>query len=395
MLPFSVQLKPGQPSHEQVLLAVHDALEAGQLRDGDLFPSTRDLAQELRISPKAAQRVVQELRSQGLLAQQEGSRFLVRRESRGASRTPVDEDQRPTEAENPTSSTLGEYPFPFDTDANTGGKIDTYLIRRRLAQGGMGVVFLGFDPALEREIAIKVLAPQLAASAEARQRFLREARAQAGVDHENVLPVHAVGEFHGFPYLVMPLVRGESLQTRLQRDGVLDLESFLEVAIKVASGLQAAHSEGLIHRDIKPDNVLLENPPGHRVWLADFGLARAREDHDLTGTGLIPGTPRFSSPEQAAGRTLDHRTDLFSLGSLFYTMATGVGPFDGGSPMAVLKRILDDPPLPSHQGRNDFPTDVHRLIMQLLEKDPEDRPQEATVVTERLRKIQAEPPIER
>ncbi len=378
MLPFSVQLKPGEPTHEQIIAAVRTALTTGQLRDGDPFPSIREMTQELRISPSAAQKAVSRLREEGFLAQQAGSGFMVRLDPTPSLKPSQAADEIPTEIEVSHGAAI-DPAFPFlaaERGVDGDGPLGTmahYEIRRLIARGGMGMVFEAFDQSLHRHVAVKVLAPHLAVSPKARARFLREARAVAAVDHENVLPVHAVGESGGFPYLVMPLVKGQSLQSRLKKEGMLPIEEILSLGIKITRGLAAAHAQGLIHRDIKPDNVLLETAPGDRVWLADFGLARACEDQDLTGTGVVAGTPRFASPEQAEGRELDHRSDLFSLGSLLYTMATGCGPFDDGTVVAILRRIVDEQPVPPRAKRDDLPVELENLILRLLEKRPEDR----------------------
>lgn len=266
------------------------------------------------------------------------------------------------------------------------GWLDTYKIQGLIARGGMGLVFEALDPNLQRSVAIKVLTHHLATSDRARARFLREARALATVDHENVLPVHSVGESRGYPYIVMPRVKGEWTQARLDRNRPLPLDEFFPVALKISRGLAAAHAHGLIHRDLKPDNVLLEAAPGRRVWLADFGLARAREDHDLTTTGVMTATPRFASPEQAQGAALSPRSDLFSLGATLYAAATGSCPFDGQNLVDVLRQIAEADPVQPRQKRPELPPDLEALILQLLEKRPDERPASAETVVSMLEK---------
>ncbi|NIP98106.1 MAG: serine/threonine protein kinase, partial [Akkermansiaceae bacterium] len=286
---------------------------------------------------------------------------------------------------NPGQGQSGAARFPFLAPAEKPGllgMIESYEVIGLIARGGMGMVFEALDPGLMRRVAIKVLIPQLAASPEARARFLREARAAAAIDHPNVLPVYAVGECQGFPYLVMPLVVGESLHHRLKRNGPLPLDDLLRIALATARGLAAAHERNLIHRDIKPDNVLLETGGGSRVWLADFGLARAVHDSGLTRTGAIAGTPQFLSPEQAAGREVDLRSDLFSFGSMLYAMATGGPPFDERAPIAVLRRITEDSPPPPSEKRNDLPPALEDLIAHLMQKAPDDRPASALEIVE-------------
>ena len=219
-----------------------------------------------------------------------------------------------------------------------------------LGQGGMGVVYQAFDPALKRWVAIKVLAPSLAGDPTARLRFAREAQAAAAVRHEHVVTIHAVSEVNGLPYLVMEYLAGGSLQDYLDRHGPPDWHAAVRLGAEVAAGLAAAHAMGLIHRDIKPSNILLHGEgtaadPG-AAKIGDFGLARVADESRLTQTGIVAGTPMYMAPEQARGEALDHRADLFSLGSVLYALCTGREPFPGGGPMAVLRQVCDATPTP-------------------------------------------------
>jgi serine/threonine protein kinase len=218
------------------------------------------------------------------------------------------------------------------------GRLGHYEVLEVVGRGGMGVVFRAFDDKLQRVVAIKALAPQLATSRAARQRFVREARAAAAVTQDNVVAIHAVEDAGPIPYLVMQLVSGLSLQEKLQRSGPLPLQETLRIGLHVAEGLAAAHRQGLIHRDVKPANILLENGV-ERVKLTDFGLARAAADASLTRSGVVAGTPQYMSPEQAQGEPVDFRSDLFSLGSVLYAMCTGRAPFRGPTALSVLKRV--------------------------------------------------------
>ncbi len=191
------------------------------------------------------------------------------------------------------------------------GRFGGYEITGVIGCGGMGVVLKGLDVALNRYVAIKALAPHLATSAAARLRFAREAKAAAAVVHENVVAIHAVSEANSLPYLVMPYIRGESLQKRLDAQGPLSTLEVLRIGRQTAAGLAAAHAQGLVHRDIKPANILLEDGV-ERLKITDFGLARAADDASLTRSGVIAGTPQFMSPEQARGEAIDARSDLFS-----------------------------------------------------------------------------------
>ncbi|MHB8901478.1 MAG: protein kinase domain-containing protein, partial [Thermoguttaceae bacterium] len=197
------------------------------------------------------------------------------------------------------------------------GRIGGYEVAGVIGSGGNGVVLKGHDRTLNRFVAIKLLAPHLASSGAARGRFAREAVAAAAVVHENVIAIHGVEEHAGLPFLVMPYVRGTSLQKRIDQKGPLGLLEILRIGMQVASGLAAAHAQGLVHRDIKPANILLADGV-ERVTITDFGLARAVDDASMTRSGIIAGTPQFMSPEQARGEPIDHRSDLFSLGSVLY-----------------------------------------------------------------------------
>jgi serine/threonine-protein kinase len=263
------------------------------------------------------------------------------------------------------------------------GRLGPYEVKGILGRGGMGVVLKAFDLALNRNVAIKVLLAPLAAHGAARRRFLREARAAAAVVHEHVVSVHAVDEAHGLPYLVMEYVPGRSLQERLDREGPLSLTEVLRIGMQTAAGLAAAHAQGLVHRDVKPANILLENGV-ERVRLTDFGLARAVADAALTQSGVVAGTPQFMAPEQARAEALDHRADLFSLGSTLYAMCTGHAPFRAESAVAVLRRVSDDTPRPVRELNPDVPAWLAAIIARLHAKDPAQRYQSATEVADLL-----------
>jgi serine/threonine-protein kinase len=252
------------------------------------------------------------------------------------------------------------------------GRLGGYEIAGIIGHGGMGVVLKGLDVALNRYVAIKVLAPHLATSAAARLRFAREARAAAAVVHENVIAIHAVSEAGGLPYLVMPYVRGLSLQKRLDAAGPLALTEILRIGMQVAAGLAAAHAQGLVHRDIKPANILLEGDV-ERLTITDFGLARAADDASLTRSGVIAGTPQFMSPEQARGDAVDQRSDLFSLGSVLYMLCTGHPPFRAETSYGVLRRITDDSPRPIRQQNPEIPEWLCAVVAKLHARIPANR----------------------
>jgi tRNA A-37 threonylcarbamoyl transferase component Bud32 len=263
------------------------------------------------------------------------------------------------------------------------GRLGHYEVVEVLGRGGMGIVLKAFDAKLHRIVAIKVMAPQLATAATARKRFLREAQAAAAVRHEHVIDIHAVEEVKGLPYLVMEYVAGVSLEERLNRGGPLELKEVLRIGMQTAAGLAAAHAQGLVHRDVKPANILLENGV-ERVKITDFGLARAADDASLTQSGVVAGTPQYMAPEQARGEAVDHRADLFSLGSVLYAMCTGRVPFRASGSLAVLKRVCEDTPRPIPQINPEIPPWLVEIITRLQAKKPADRFASAAAVAERL-----------
>lgn len=263
------------------------------------------------------------------------------------------------------------------------GRIGRYEVERLIGAGGMGVVFKAFDTELNRPVAIKVLAPFLAGSGAARQRFAREARAAAAVVHEHVVAIHNVETEGESPFLVMPFVAGDSLQARLDREGALDVCEVLRIGMQTAAGLAAAHAQGLVHRDVKPSNILLEEGV-ERSLLTDFGLARANDDASLTHTGYHPGTPQYMSPEQARGDAVDARSDLFSLGSVLYTMCTGRPSFRAETSYGILRRITDTEPRSLREINPTIPIWLERVVQKLQAKLPTDRFQTAGEVAELL-----------
>ena len=254
------------------------------------------------------------------------------------------------------------------------GRIGQYRVLKVLGRGGMGIVFRAEDQGLRREVAIKTMIPSLAANPKARERFLREARATAGMEHEHIVTIHQVGEQRNIPYFVMPLLRGEPLDALLDDAGqpmpVLDT---LRIGKEIAEGLAAAHEHGMIHRDIKPANIWLEGPR-RRVKILDFGLVRDADDGThLTTSGAVVGTPAYMAPEQARGEKVDGRADLFSLGAVLYQMSTGVRPFNGINTMSILSSLaLDTPKRPSERNAK-VPAAVCDVVMKLLSKNPDDR----------------------
>jgi serine/threonine protein kinase len=276
------------------------------------------------------------------------------------------------------------------------GTLGAYEVQEVIGRGGMGIVLKAFDPPLRRLVAIKVMAAAVAGSRTARLRFTREAHAAAAVCHDHVVAVHGVHEADGLPYLIMQYVPGESLQARLDRGGPLEVEEVVRIGMQTAAGLAAAHTQGLIHRDIKPANLLLEGAPGAceppglsrrssptevRVKITDFGLARMADDIGLTRSGVVAGTPEYMAPEQARGEQVDHRADLFSLGSVLYACCTGVPPFRGESVLAILRGVNEEAPPPIHARNPEVPAWLKALVARLMAKDPDGRFHSAAEVT--------------
>jgi serine/threonine protein kinase len=278
------------------------------------------------------------------------------------------------------------------------GRLGDYRVLRRLGEGGMGLIFEAEDIHLGRRVALKVIRPETGDFDVARKRFTQEARAVAAIDHENIVAIYHVGDDNGVMFLVMPLLQGESLADRLQRDGTLPIPEVLGIARQVALGLAAAHASALVHRDIKPANIFLERLPGRsesRVKILDFGLVRSVDAKGsnpvLTQAGRVVGTPGYMAPEQARGEPVDGRCDLFSLGCVIHRMATGQDPFQGANPVNVLVALSVDPATTLIRLRRDAPDRLSDLVKRLMAKKPSKRPASAEVVAEELAAIAAAP----
>jgi serine/threonine-protein kinase len=253
---------------------------------------------------------------------------------------------------------------------------DAYTIEGEVGRGGMGVVYRATDNRLQRRVAIKVLPPELAFQQDIRERFTREAQTAARLSHPHIVPIHTVGEGQGLVYFVMGYVDGESVGARLKRRGKLPADEARRIMKETADALSAAHAVSVIHRDIKPDNILLEGTRG-RVMVTDFGIAKALSASSgatLTGAGVAIGTPAFMSPEQAAGeREIDGRSDLYSLGIVSYQMLTGELPFQAPTVAGILMKQITEPAPDLRMHRRDVPEDLALAVSRCLEKDPENR----------------------
>lgn len=269
------------------------------------------------------------------------------------------------------------------------GRLGRYDIEQTIGAGGFGIVFKAYDTELRRVVALKVLAPHLMSSGAARKRFTREAQAAAAIMHEHVVPIYDVVNQNDTCYLVMQYIAGPSLQERVDRSGPLSVAEILRVGVQIAAGLHAAHEQGLVHRDVKPGNILLEESVD-RVLISDFGLARTADDANLTRSGAITGTPHYMSPEQASGGAIDPRSDLFSLGSVLYFACTGRPAFRAPQIMAVLNRICHYPHRRVTEVNAEIPGALADLIDRLLAKSPVDRFASAAEVEQQLLQLLAD-----
>ncbi len=268
------------------------------------------------------------------------------------------------------------------------GRLGDYRVLQVLGVGGMGIVFRAEDPRLKRQVALKAMKPGIASSRSAKERFIREAQFNASIEHDNIVHIYQVGEDRGVPFIAMQYLRGESLKTRLERDGKLSQSDVVRIGKEVAAGLAAAHKQGLIHRDIKPDNIWLEAET-HRAKILDFGLVRAAaEDNGLTMTGMVVGTPQYMAPEQALGQPVDHRCDLFSLGSVLYQLVSGKQAFKGANLTATLMAVVQQDPASIENLAPNINPGLATLITKLLAKNRDDRPQTASEVSAALAEIE-------
>lgn len=250
-----------------------------------------------------------------------------------------------------------------------------YYVRRRIGSGGMANVYLADDQTLGRDVAIKVLSPRFAEDDQFVERFMREASSAARLNHPNIVQVYDRGQAAGSYYIAMEYVEGETLKELIQRDGPVPRELLFDYTRQALGALRFAHRNGVVHRDIKPHNMMIDTEG--RLKIADFGIARAGADQGLTEVGSIVGTAQYLSPEQARGETVSAASDLYSIGIVMYEMATGQVPYEGDSPVNVaLKHVNDPVPRPS-QVRRDVPPALEAVIVRALQKDPHDRYQTA------------------
>ena len=261
------------------------------------------------------------------------------------------------------------YPQEGPTEITTGTVLmKRFQVERSLGQGGMGAVFLAIDRKIGEQVALKVIASNLAEDPTAAERFRREVGAARKITHVNVIRIHDLEEDGRLLFLSMEYFPGMDLEELLSRRGELPLAEVRPILVQICDALSAAHRVGVIHRDLKPGNVLI-NEQGE-VRVIDFGLAKASYMHSMTATGLIMGTPEYMAPEQVRGRTTDHRTDVYALGALAYHLLCGEPPFKGDTPIAVGFQHCAEPPRPLRQLRPSLPETLEAAVLKCLEKDP-------------------------
>lgn len=254
-------------------------------------------------------------------------------------------------------------------------KIGHYEIISQLGRGGMGVVYKAHEPSLNRTVAVKLLGEHLSEDKEFVQRFKREAQAAAALNHPNIVQIYSFGEDEGRYYFAMEYVDGISAQEMIQKDGQLNADQAAHIVMQAAEGLAVAHDSGMIHRDIKPANLMI-NRKG-LVKITDFGIAmRPSEQTRLTASGMLMGTPGYLSPEQCLGRDVDSRTDIYALGVSLYEMITGKVPFNADSPAALIREIVDGPPLDLSVMESDYPGELLRIVQKMMDRDPDKRYQD-------------------
>lgn len=279
------------------------------------------------------------------------------------------------------------------TDLPTPAMIGGYQVLGLIGRGAMGRVYLAHDGRLDRRVAIKVMSPRYAGNPAARQRFVRESRSVASVEHPHVLTVHQVGEQDGIPYIVMQLLEGRTLRAERDIAGPLPVADVLRIGREIAEGLAAAHRRGVVHRDIKPANVFLEGE-SRSVRIIDFGLARTIDTAAtaLTLDGSLVGTPSYMPPERIDNGAIDAKSDLFGLGVILYELLADRLPFEGRSLTAVLTAIARGAPQPLHEAAPNVPRDVCSLVMRLIAHDKADRPDDARAVADAIAALEKQSP---
>jgi serine/threonine protein kinase len=267
---------------------------------------------------------------------------------------------------NPESAGVSQMPTTF---MNVATALEgRYQILKELGRGGMGIVFHAYDKQLKEQVAIKILSPLLSNDPDALERLKREVSAARRITHSNVIRIHDISEINGLHFISMEYFHGTNLKDHIKRHGPLSMMQSFNIASQICDGLEAAHREGVVHRDLKSQNIILDST--NKIKIIDFGLARTAHMEGMTATGLIMGTPEYMAPEQVSGKRIDERADIYSFGIILYELFTGKVPFTGDSAIAVGFMQLKEDPLPPSQVNHGINPAIERVILKALEKDP-------------------------
>lgn len=292
-----------------------------------------------------------------------------------------------------SNETTPKLKFPLETESLIGKQLGDFKILRKLGQGGMATVYLAEQVSLKREAAIKIMHNELMSDETHVRRFEREAKAAAGLTHPNIVQVYMTGDFEGTHYIAQEYVRGINLKEHLARNTPPDCTLILRIMRQVTAALNAAAEKGIVHRDIKPENIMITSKK--LIKVADFGLAQigqTEERVNLTQVGTTMGTPLYMSPEQVNGRSLDQRSDIYSLGVTCYHLISGKPPFHGETALSIAVKHLNEAAYPLKKRRPDLPEELCSLVHRMMEKDPNKRPANAAELMQEIKKISEESP---
>lgn len=268
---------------------------------------------------------------------------------------------------------------------------DKYEIRDLIQAGGMGKIFLGVHKALDKKVAIKIIHQELVKNEHFKSRFYREAKLSAGLDHSGIIDIYDFGSSEDFDYIIMPYIEGENLEVRIKKQGPMNPAEGVRIMIEIADALHYAHSRNVIHRDIKPSNIMIDRQG--KIIIADFGISKMMGDSDLTAPNTVLGSPKYMSPEQIKGQSVDARSDLYSLGLVFYEMLTGIHPFTGRDTSAIYYAQAHEIPPRPEASRPEIPKNLGSIIMKLLEKSADKRYADGKELLRDLRDYQAGKPL--